>query len=385
MLLFCSFSLNVLKIHAQNVSFNSTGTAPNSSAVLDLSGCTNGGFLIPCMTTAQMPSGALPTSLLIYNTTNNCFYAYFTGSASWVNCYCPCSGAPATPGAISGATSPITGSVQTYSVAAVATATSYNWTVPSGSTISTGAGTNVITVTMGSTNGNITVSATNSCGTSGTSSLAISFCSNVIVLDNQVTSGVATNTLSITTHTTNELVVIACEGYSGAFTGSVSVNQGIGAATYYNGLNVTDASVAIYWFAAPTAKTYTITVTETGYSYYDNFAVALEGFCSAPTAADFVNSNNSNITANTHSIPSSGSTNLTENANSYALGFATAYWNSTACVPTWTADDWTNGNSDGEDNYGDFGMKITSAATGSYTATYAHSINYGVMYLLNIQ
>jgi hypothetical protein len=85
-------------------------------------------------------------------------------------------GTPATPGTISGTTmycSQQTG--QIYSVVAVPDATTYNWTVPTGWSITSGAGTNAITITTGTTgqNGNITVSAGNSCGTSGTSSLAV--------------------------------------------------------------------------------------------------------------------------------------------------------------------------------------------------------------------
>jgi hypothetical protein len=88
----------------------------------------------------------------------------------------------ATPGAIAGGASqcPSTTSL-TYSIAAVSGATSYNWTVPSGWSITTGQGTISITVTSGSSsqNGNITVTATNSCGTSSASSLAVTVASVV--------------------------------------------------------------------------------------------------------------------------------------------------------------------------------------------------------------
>src|SRR5205823_14287295 len=83
---------------------------------------------------------------------------------------------PATPGVITG-TTPVCPGVTglTYSIAAVLNATSYNWTVPAGWTITSGAGTTSITVTAGSAgqNGNITVTASNSCGTSAASSLAV--------------------------------------------------------------------------------------------------------------------------------------------------------------------------------------------------------------------
>ncbi len=59
----------------------------------------------------------------------------------------------------------------TYSIPAVAGATTYAWTVPTGWNITAGGSTNSITVTAGSAgqNGNIQVTASNSCGTLGTS------------------------------------------------------------------------------------------------------------------------------------------------------------------------------------------------------------------------
>ena len=87
---------------------------------------------------------------------------------------------PSTPGLISGPTNACayispTGVVATYSVAPVANATSYTWTVPSGAIGLTGQGTNSISFTYppGFTTGNITVTSTNGCGTSGARSQAI--------------------------------------------------------------------------------------------------------------------------------------------------------------------------------------------------------------------
>ncbi len=84
---------------------------------------------------------------------------------------------PATPGSITGPTSVgAASSGLTYSIAAITGATTYNWTVPTGWSITSGAGTTGITVTSGAIgqNGNITVTASNSCGTSTASTLAVS-------------------------------------------------------------------------------------------------------------------------------------------------------------------------------------------------------------------
>jgi hypothetical protein len=78
---------------------------------------------------------------------------------------------PSQPGAISGNNSVCQGSSQTYSVTAVAGATGYAWTLPSGWTGTST--TNSITVTVGSSSGNILVKANNSCGSSADQTLAI--------------------------------------------------------------------------------------------------------------------------------------------------------------------------------------------------------------------
>lgn len=78
---------------------------------------------------------------------------------------------PTQPGAITGSASPCINSSQTYSVTAVAGATSYTWTLPSGwSGTST---TNSISVTVGSSGGTISVKANNGCGSGTVQSLSV--------------------------------------------------------------------------------------------------------------------------------------------------------------------------------------------------------------------
>jgi len=84
-------------------------------------------------------------------------------------------GTPNTPGTISGTADICPGTSQTYSISAVANATSYNWSVPSGWTINSGQNSNSITVTAGTVgqNGNISISASDDCGTSADKTLAV--------------------------------------------------------------------------------------------------------------------------------------------------------------------------------------------------------------------
>lgn len=79
---------------------------------------------------------------------------------------------PSAAGAINGTFTLCAGTTQVlYSVSPISNATSYNWTLPSGATINTGAGTNSISVNFANnaTSGNISVVGVNACG-SGTSS-----------------------------------------------------------------------------------------------------------------------------------------------------------------------------------------------------------------------
>ncbi|MGE3823694.1 MAG: hypothetical protein AB7G44_05675, partial [Bacteroidia bacterium] len=82
--------------------------------------------------------------------------------------------APATPGSVAGATT--VNANQTgvsYSISAVSGATSYTWTVPSGASVTSGQGTTAITVDFGSASGNVCVTASNACGTSAASCVAV--------------------------------------------------------------------------------------------------------------------------------------------------------------------------------------------------------------------
>ena len=69
-LLLVFLNLTVLpKLFSQNVSVNSTGNLPDTSAMLDVSSTTKG-FLMPRMTTVQRDAITLPaTGLTIFNTT----------------------------------------------------------------------------------------------------------------------------------------------------------------------------------------------------------------------------------------------------------------------------------------------------------------------------
>ncbi|MBL7923581.1 MAG: T9SS type A sorting domain-containing protein, partial [Bacteroidia bacterium] len=85
--------------------------------------------------------------------------------------------APVAPSSISGPAKVCPGDIVTYSVANVARASSYTWTVPAGITILNGNGTNIITASVSGSygGGSVSVSAVNVCGTGPARSKTISF------------------------------------------------------------------------------------------------------------------------------------------------------------------------------------------------------------------
>ncbi len=81
---------------------------------------------------------------------------------------------PATPGAITGSSTVCEGTTgAVYSISSVAEATSYSWTLPSGASITAGSGTEAVTVTFGSTSGDVCVTASSICGTSSPRCLSV--------------------------------------------------------------------------------------------------------------------------------------------------------------------------------------------------------------------
>lgn len=80
---------------------------------------------------------------------------------------------PETPIAVAGPQSVCENDTATFSISPVATATSYNWTVPPNSILSSGQGDTLISVIFGNTAGTVNVSATNVCGASAPFILSI--------------------------------------------------------------------------------------------------------------------------------------------------------------------------------------------------------------------
>lgn len=161
-----------------NITYSVGGGATNAS-VSGLPTGVSGSFAAGVFTISGTPTITGTYSYTVTTSGNSCTVATATGTIT------VSPGAPSAPGAITG-TATVCASTAglVYSIAAVTNATSYTWSVPAGWTINSGQGTVSVSVTSGAVgqNGNITVTASNSCGTSATAS---TFAVNVIALPAQ--------------------------------------------------------------------------------------------------------------------------------------------------------------------------------------------------------
>ncbi|MDH3381691.1 MAG: GEVED domain-containing protein, partial [Flavobacteriaceae bacterium] len=151
--------------------------ATASAGTINWFATSTGGTSLGTGTSFTTPSIATTTTYYVDATNSGCTTASRTAVIATVN------NVPATPGLISGVTSPCENNTgEIYSITAVSNATSYTWSVPSGWSITSGNGTTSITVTAGiaGQNGNISVTANNTCGSSIAQSLAVTvkYCIN---------------------------------------------------------------------------------------------------------------------------------------------------------------------------------------------------------------
>jgi hypothetical protein len=156
--------------------------SPISGPAYGNCGFTNIGYSIPSMPLATggyhwtVPTGCTFTGEGTNSILVNFPVAFSTGQvcAQGISAACGAGafrclnvfGMPATPAAITGNVSVCNGAVENYSTAGSTGSDHYNWAVPAGAII-LGASTGLsVTVQWGATGGNVTVSATNNCGTS---------------------------------------------------------------------------------------------------------------------------------------------------------------------------------------------------------------------------
>lgn len=162
-----SFGLNTIA----QVAINNDGSPPDGSAMLDVKS-TTGGILLPRLTNVQRDAIIYPVAGLFIFNIDESSIQFYNGS-TWKamgNFSC----IPQQPTNITGNNYPdCNQSGLTYSIAEIAWASSYNWTIPTDATITGGQGTTDITVDMGTQNGNVSVRAESGCGNSAYKDLPI--------------------------------------------------------------------------------------------------------------------------------------------------------------------------------------------------------------------
>jgi uncharacterized protein YbdZ (MbtH family) len=184
--------------------------------------------------TVTVTAGTTPGNISVV-ATNGCGSGLSTALA-----LTPIANPPATPGAITGNLVPCTGqSNVTYAIAAVAGATGYNWTVPAGWTITSGQGTTSIIVTTGNNAGNVSVSATNSCGPGASRTLSVTPSSTAAPAPGPIT-GISIPCIGQTSLTYSIAAVAGASSYNWTVPAGWTINSGQGTIS----IQVTAGSVA---------------------------------------------------------------------------------------------------------------------------------------------
>ncbi|MBK7968218.1 MAG: T9SS type A sorting domain-containing protein [Bacteroidetes bacterium] len=174
----CKTVSSTLPLTPGNISGASTGVCNQTItySVPALSGVTSYNWTAPIGATVVSGQGTNTVDISYPNGFSNgqlCVTAQNGCGISAARCI-NIKGVPASPGVISGPVTVCTGEQGlTYSIAAMFGASSYTWVVPAGSSIIAGQGTSSIIVDWGTTSGLVTVTATNSCGVSGTRTLNV--------------------------------------------------------------------------------------------------------------------------------------------------------------------------------------------------------------------
>ncbi|HZY79429.1 MAG TPA: hypothetical protein VFE50_07900 [Cyclobacteriaceae bacterium] len=173
---FCNFATESYSISPQGTNIETTyvWSVPAGATIISGQGTTsilvsfttNGGNVSVDIsnqcTTVNVSKSISSTSCIFYAGGNNDGHSVVQQCASNLN-----GGSAFIPGPIVGVTNACNFSTETYSitVAGALPTTTYNWTLPAGSSIISGQGTNSILVSFGNTSGNVAVAIGNECET----------------------------------------------------------------------------------------------------------------------------------------------------------------------------------------------------------------------------
>jgi hypothetical protein len=193
----------MIDAQAQGVKIGA-GTPPHASATLEVGG-TNGGFLLPTMTTAQRNGiGSPAQGLQVYNSDTRCIEAYF--QTGWKAISCECSSAPPSPTLIQGPSLVCpSDTAVVFSISPVQGAFSYVWSIGNLDTVVGPNNLDSISVNFSAIQGSrsISVVAVNSCGSSAPTLFSISVANPVSAFSVVPASPIINNAAQFTATTQN--------------------------------------------------------------------------------------------------------------------------------------------------------------------------------------
>lgn len=162
---------------------------------------------------------------------------------------------PLQPSTISGLTTPCQGTSQTYFVTPIAGVT-YNWSVPTGTTIVSGQGTSTVNVLCGASSGNISVVPANNCGNGPAQSISVT------ITQLPANPGTISGLTNPCINSTQTYSVVSLPGYSYSWTvpagWSIASGQGtstISATTTTTGGEITVTASNMCGAGAPSSLT----------------------------------------------------------------------------------------------------------------------------------
>jgi chitinase len=149
----------------------------------------------------------------------------------------------ANAGAITGTTAVCQASTQTYSIAAVANATTYTWTVPLNTIINSGQGSTSINVTIGGTAGNIGVTPSNGCSSGAASTLALTITQAI------GSAGAISGSSTVCSGSTNQTYSVGsvanATGYTWTVPSGATITSGQGSTTITVTFGSTSGNVSV--------------------------------------------------------------------------------------------------------------------------------------------
>ena len=196
-------------------------------------------------------------------------------------------GAPAQPTAINGDTPQCPGNVDTFYIESVLDADTYAWSVPGGWTINSGQGDTMIIVTAGNygQNGNISVTATNSCGTSAARTLGVTVAPGIPATPTDIIGNADVCDGDTTIYSINS--VTHATSYNWIVTGGLTIESGQGSTSVSvsnNGSGGTISVSALNSCGESAGNSMPVTITS-GVPDAPDSITGLEGIC--PTLSTY--------------------------------------------------------------------------------------------------